>query len=224
MILIIRGHIRDSFKTNNLYLFLKEMLLFQPDIKIFVHTWGIFSNGVSWRPMTADTAAVTDQVIYEYFQDLAKYIQHIIIDDEKHNELHGSLTGTINGGPMPLVGWKNYWCGQYRIIDHLYTNELLSSNDTIVNMRFDILNNSCAFDKNTLLAFIALHSQGSFKKNMFLFDCERNGIDNIYIGNIKTMYRLIRYFHYELDDILKENKDTVHQERLVYRINNLMFA
>ena len=43
------------------------------------------------------------------------------------------------------------------------------------------------------------------------------------MGNINTMHILIHYFFYELDDILSKNKDTVHQELLVYRINSLLF-
>ena len=63
-----------------------------------------------------------------------------------------------------------------------------------------------------------------FTKNIFLFNDEIHwGIDNIYIGNVNTMYKLINMFFYKLDDILIKNNDTINQERLVYRINNTLF-
>lgn len=66
-------------------------------------------------------------------------------------------------------------------------------------------------------------SEIKFTKNLFLFDQERGGIDNIYVGNIIVMHKLISLFHYELDDILSKNNDTINQEHLVYRINKLLF-
>jgi len=67
------------------------------------------------------------------------------------------------------------------------------------------------------------NSKTIFTKNIFLFNHEHNGIDNIYIGNINTLYKLINKFFYELDDILIKNNKTINQERLVYRINNSLF-
>ena len=61
-------------------------------------------------------------------------------------------------------------------------------------------------------------------KNIFLFNDENHcGIDNIYIGNVNTMYKLTNHFFYDLDDILIKNNDIVNQEKLVYRINNILF-
>ena len=49
MILIIRGHIRNSFETKNLYNLIKEIHIIFPGLKIFIHTWNIFANNISWR-------------------------------------------------------------------------------------------------------------------------------------------------------------------------------
>jgi len=102
----------------------------------------------------------------------------------------------------------------------------IDENEMIVNCRFDVLDNSNAFDEATIVEFIKKNSTVKFTKNVFLFNDEHhNGIDNIYIGNIKTLYKLTIRFFYELDYILSiHNKDLVNQERLVYRINNLLFA
>ena len=62
-----------------------------------------------------------------------------------------------------------------------------------------------------------------FVKNTFLFPHEFLGMDNIYIGNINSMHKLIKTFYYELDDIVKEYSNEVHQEFLVFKINEKIF-
>lgn len=223
MILIIRGHIRDSFKTRDLYHLIKELHIKFPDIKIFIHTWNIINNGISWRKLNVNHQCVNDDIIYDYFDDLKHLIKKIIIDDDSKIKLIGNLSGKINNGPMPIIGWKNYWYGKHKIIDYLY-NTNIDSNEMIVNLRFDIINNSNSFNKEIIIDFIKKQSTKIFTKNLFLFNHENNhGIDNIYIGNINTLYKLTNKFFYELDDILMKHNDTHIQERLVYRINDILF-
>ena len=224
MILIIRGHIRDSFETKKLYNLIKETHAIIPDLKIFIHTWNIFANNISWRNINVNEQCVDDKVIYDYFDDLGHLIKNIIIDDDSKINLIGNLSGKINNGPMPIIGWKNYWYGKHKIIDYLY-NINIDDSETIVNFRFDILNNSNSFDKEIIINFIKNHSKMIFTKNLFLFDDEyHTGIDNIYIGNIKTLHKLSTKFFNELDDILIKNNDIRNQEILVYRINKNLFA
>lgn len=222
MILIIRGHIRNSFQTKQLHNLVKELHIIFPDLKIFIHTWNIFANNISWRTINSNEECVNDKVIYDYFDDLGHLIQKIIIDDDTKINLIGNLYGNINNGPMPIIGWKNYWYGKHKIIDYLY-NMNIDENEMIVNCRFDVMSNSNNFDEVFIINFIQNNSKTIFTKNIFLFNHETNGIDNIYIGNIKTLYKLISKFFYELDDILINNNNTIHQERLVYRINNILF-
>jgi hypothetical protein len=223
MILIIRGHIRNTFEEKKLYNFIKEIHIVFPDLKIFIHTWNIFANNISWRKITENLENVNDKIIYDYFDDLKHLIKHIIIDDDTKIQLIGNLNGTINNGPMPIIGWKNYWYGKHKVIDYIY-NTNIDENEMIVNCRFDIMNNSNSFDENTIVNFIKNNINLIFTKNIFLFNDEHHaGIDNIYIGNIKTMYKLINYFFYELDDILIKNNDTICQEKFVYRINTILF-
>jgi hypothetical protein len=222
MILIIRGHIRNSFQTKQLYQFVKKLHITFPDLKIFIHTWNIFSNNISWRNITINEQNVNDNIIYDYFDDLKHLIKNIIIDDDSKINLIGNLCGNINNGPMPIVGWKNYWYGKYKIIDYLY-NINININEMVINSRFDVMSNSNSFDESFIVNFIINNSKIIFTKNMFLFNYEEPGIDNIYIGNINTQYKLINKFFYELDDILIKNNDTINQEKLVYRINNILF-
>lgn len=223
MILLIRGHIRNSFDSKNLYDFVKKIHESTPDLKIFIHTWNIFANNTSWRRIEPNNTHVTEDIIYNYFGNLKHLIQHIIIDDDSKIQLIGKLEGSMNHSPMPIIGWKNYWYGKYKIINYLY-DEKTDENEMIVNFRFDLNENSNNFDENFLIDFIMKNLGTQFKKNKFMFDNEENGIDNIYIGNIETMYKLSHYFFNELDSILMKNTDVYHQEILVCRINNNIFV
>ena len=223
MIFIIRGHIRHAFETKRLYNLIKNICALFPDLKIFIHTWNIFANNISWRKINANSQLVDDNIIYEYFDDLKHFIKYIIIDDDTKIELIGNLSGNINNGPMPIIGWKNYWYGKHKVINYIY-NLNVDENEMIVNCRFDVMSNSNNFSEKTIIGFIKGNSNVAFTKNIFLFNDENHfGIDNIYIGNINTMYKLINKFFNELDDILIKNNDTINQEKLVYRINSNLF-
>ena len=237
MILILRGHIRNSFETKCLYNLIKEIHMICADLKIFIHTWNIFANNISHRNININEQPVNDKIIYEYFDDLKYLIQEIIIDDDTKINLIGNLNGNINNGPMPIIGWKNYWYGKHKIISYLnnkkmdknvdtITNEIINENvdEMVINCRFDIFSNSHPFCKEQIINFIKINSNTIFKKNIFVYNDETHyGIDNIYLGNINTMYKLTNIFFNELDDILLKHNDTVHQEFLVYRINNILF-
>lgn len=222
MILVIRGHIRNSFETQNLFNFIKSLYTIYSDLKIFIHTWNIFANNISWRNVNIDNTIVTEDVIYNYFGEFNKCIKHIIIDDDAKIQLIGNLNGNINNGPMPIIGWKNYWYGKHRIIDYIF-NQNVDENEMIINFRFDLLNNSNSFNEDFLIHFIKNNAETQFTKNQFIVNNEVYGIDNVYIGNINTMNKLTNLFFYELDNILNNNGDTIHQEKLVYRINNILF-
>ena len=93
MILIIRGHIRKSFETKQLYNLVKELYIIFPDLKIFIHTWNIFANNISWRNITINETSVNDKIIYNYFDDLKHLVKNIIIDDNSKINLIGNLYG-----------------------------------------------------------------------------------------------------------------------------------
>jgi hypothetical protein len=248
MILIIRGHIRESFSTSRLRDFVKKIYIMNPELKIFIHTWSKFSNNISWRNIINYDIPVTEEIIYNYFYEIKNIIKHIIIDDDTNIELIGNTIGNINNGPMPIIGWKNYWYGKYKIIEYIHNN--IDTNEMVINTRFDIMNvlpayiieNKAFIKKNItskslfikpiinnnnaeeiVIDFIKNNIGIKFTKNILLFNAECNGIDNIYVGNIETMYTLIHHFFYDLDNVLIENNNTVNQEKLVYRVNNQLF-
>jgi hypothetical protein len=217
MILIIRGHIRNSFKNNQLLNFIKQVYLAHPNLSIYIHTWNVFANTLSWRNINENTEIVTEEKIYNYFLNLKHLIKHIIIDDDSKIQLVGNLNGNVSKGKMPILGWKNYWYGKYKIINYL--SKKVDVNETIVNFRFDIFDNSNSFSEQKLLKFIC---NQKFTKNKFMFDTIHTGIDNIYMGNINTMYKLIYTFAHHLDYILSKSV-VYNQENLVFIINDILF-
>ena len=68
MIVVIRGHIRKAFLTEDLYNLIKEIYKIDPNIKIFIHTWNYFANGISWRESPSDFTLVNEDIIFNYFR------------------------------------------------------------------------------------------------------------------------------------------------------------
>ena len=222
MILIIRGHLRNSFDNKELLNLVKSINNIDNELKIYIHTWDIIANNLSWRHIKGNNTAVTGEMIYTYFEEVKNLIKHIIIDDDTNITLIGNTNGTINKGPMPLLGWKNYWYGKYKIVNYLFNKEI-DPEEVIINTRFDILNNSNRLDIKNIIQFIKQNSGCKFTKNIFMSNVERFGIDNIYMGNINTMYKLMREFYYSLDDILITHNNIINQELLVFRVNDTLF-
>uniref|UniRef100_A0A6C0CV11 Uncharacterized protein n=1 Tax=viral metagenome TaxID=1070528 RepID=A0A6C0CV11_9ZZZZ len=227
MILILRGHIRNSFNNLKLYNLINQIYETDQNIKIYIHTWNIFSNNISCRQIESNNTPVTEEIIYNYFNDLKHLIKHIIIDDDTNIELIGNTDGNINNGPTPLLGWKNYWYGKYQIINYIYNHSTPDEiyNTKCINMRFDLLDLT---DKNMQLDSVIIYFLKNFlnydiKKNIFTKNVEHEGIDNIYIGNIDTIFKLTHHFFYFLDDILLKYTDNIHQEYFVFRENNVLF-
>ncbi len=236
MILILRGHIRSAFDNNQLINLIKEIYTIDKDLKIYIHTWNIFSSNLSWRSINQDNRIVTTQIIFDYFNDLASLIKMIIIDDDTKIQLIGKTEGIVCNSLMPIKGWKNYWYGKYKLIYNMYNiynlcniynlyniynpkPNIIQKNEMIINMRFDILNNSNSFNHNLIINFIKKNYTQIFIINKFLADSEFTGCDNIYLGNIDTMFKLSRIFFYNLDIIEKNNMELKNQEFLVMRIN-----
>jgi len=218
MILIIRGHIRKSFINKDFLNLVKSIYEIDNNLKIYIHTWNIFSSNKSWRYIETNNTQVTKDIIYDYFNEFRYLIKEIIIDDDTKISLIGNLEGNIKNCLMPIHSWKNYWYGQYRII-HFLNYLDIDKNEFIINCRFDVLNNSYSFNHYEIINFIIVNKNNIFTKNNFIKDYECKGIDNIYIGNIYTMYKLIYEFNFNLDSILNKNESN-HPEYLVFRINN----
>ena len=223
MYLIIRGHIRNSFNTKDLYMFVKELYNLDLSLEIYIHTWNIVQNNISWRNMNNIKTTINADKIIEYFGELSKLIKHIIIDDDSKIILNGNTTGYVSSGKMPLVGWKNYWYGQYEIINFLKNSKSQTDNSIVINMRFDLFSKSIFSNiqhKTTeMLNFVKKHHNLEMEKNKFIYDKEECNIDNIFLGTIYSQFELVSKFHFELDDIIKKYGNVHNHEKYVFRVN-----
>jgi len=221
LIVHLRGHVRDSFNNPQLYLFLKKLSHFT--LKIYIHTWNVTANQLSWQQKNFNPIIITEQMIRDYFKDLP--ITSIIIDDDQHIQLIGNTTGNMFSSKMPKLGWKNMWYGMYASMKQIYEHE--KDNVLILNMRFDAFTNCCKVTEHDLIKWIwATIDKIKYQKistNFFIQDELKYGIDNQIIGDKYTLYKLIYYFHHHLDDIHQKYIFLKNQEYSVYHENNRLF-
>jgi len=220
IIIILRGHVRNSFDDNKLY----EYLLYLNNkykLYIFIHTWNIKSNNISWREVEENKSTINEDIIIKYFKNIT--IQKILIDDEQNVKLSGNVVGLIKTTLMPIKGWKNMWYGIYKIINYILNNineYNLDANSYALNLRFDYFINSTInqFNVNDLDVLYNFESNNiSFLKNK-VGECNMYGVDNIYFGKIYKMYYTANLFNSSLDYIIDCFDDIHAQERLVYNL------
>jgi len=231
MILILRGHIRSSFENTFLRDWVEELSRIYP-IRIFIHTWNIYQNNLCWRSMHEDRREVTENTIYEYFGDLQRYIQKIIIDDDSQINISGNTEGFVGITKAPLRGWKNYWYGQYAIVK--YISETLTGSpgiehECVVNTRFDLFNNSNSASKENIQSLISqsLYLGVSMTKDelTFMHRGEVNmGLDNFFMGRLSIMYSMLLHFNFHLDDIILRYPSEHHQEYFIFYENERLFG
>ena len=219
MIVVLRGHIRNSFQTRTLYFFLKRICSLVPKVRLYVHTWNVVSNSTSWRYVERNDAPVTEDLVRAYLDGLP--VRHVIVDDDRFVTLHGNLEGKVGRSNMPLLGWKNYWYGKHRILHHLLQHE--PSSEVVLNCRFDVFDNSNSLALEPTFAFVQRNAPAPLKANVFLLDKPFLGVDNLYMGTVQTMYMLSRQFYFHLDRLLLANRDCTNQEYLVFEANALLF-
>jgi hypothetical protein len=217
LIIMIRGHIRDSFsdtRLRNLILVLSRKY----NTTIYLHTWNILQGNKSWREIEKDETIVTEDMILSYFDMIP--IKEIKIENEDENNLIGNIEGNISNTLCPIICWKNMWYGMYQIIKNI--DDPVET--TILNIRYDIFTN-----KNRLFTIQSIVNtvDSNFNKymysNAFISKNEPTiGIDNMIIGSLYSMRNLIQHFYYNLDEILARYPDEIHQEYIVFKENGLL--
>ncbi len=223
IILLLRGHIRDSFKDNKLFNFVSELQNIY-NVKLYIHTWNVYSTNLSWRKVNENNNNVTVIDIETYFAGLNSIIQCIVVDDDSNIVLLGDITGNIYSTQLPKLAWKRMWYGIHKIIEIIKDNE--DPETIIVNTRFDLFNNSYSYKNNiVLLDLIKQNLHKQLEKNVFLTDnsLELIGIDNYFLGNSIIMHHLINNFHTNLDNLHNYYKKIFYQEVTVFYENNQLF-
>lgn len=225
MILLIRGHIRNCFDNNEFYILLKniiEIIETVDDLDIYIQTWNIKQSNISWRTIEEIVEEVTEETISTYFRDLNPYINHISILDDKKIQLIGDLSGNICSTKAPKIGWKNMLYGICQELN--YIKENVSTNPLIINMRFDVVNNSCPLHPNFILSFI--NQNLTYSKNIMKVFNDNGcpGIDNIYIGKLDNMHSFLNNLYLNLDEIIKKYEGIFHHELIFFYENNPKIA
>jgi hypothetical protein len=225
MILFLRGHIRNSFNTNALYILLTEIIKTveeSEEIDIYIQTWNVFQSNISWRTLEENNEFVTEATIYTYFRDLTPYIKHISILDDTKIKLIGDVTGTIMNTKAPKLGWKNMLYGICNELTYMKENTDSESgpDPLVINTRFDIMTNSFPMSSDFVLWFIKNNMSyvGNIMKVMNDRGCA--GIDNIYIGKLNKMRQLLHHLYENLDTIMLKYQDVIHHELIFFYENN----
>uniref|UniRef100_A0A6C0L280 Uncharacterized protein n=1 Tax=viral metagenome TaxID=1070528 RepID=A0A6C0L280_9ZZZZ len=235
LIVLLRGHERNSFKTNKLKDFI-NLLIFSfkkenIEIKIYIHTWTNSEASISWRNLDIIPQKISKEEIISYFD---VHIDNIIIDDEKKAKLIGNIDGKI--GNIPILCWKRMWYGQYIGMKHIIQNwnkinhnsHTREETPIVLNIRMDFF--SCNTTKkykltHKLIIQMTKKAYNNPEKIGFLFDNgEYDGIDNVFVGFQDKMYELIRHFHFDLDNIYPKYNYLLFHESMVYYESEILFS
>jgi hypothetical protein len=205
--------------NDKLYKLIKKLIEIY-DITIYIQTWNIFQNSISWRYLEENNKIVHDDIFKNYFRDLYSYIKFIMILDDTQIKLIGNTNGYVCNTMAPLVGWKNMWYGKYQIINKI-NDDIFDKKTIIINTRFDILTNSFNYNIEKLILFI--NKQFSYLENdtkynkIFFINEKKCGLDNFYIGFLESIYIITSKFYNNLDYIMSIYPDlSYHPEFLVY--------
>lgn len=220
MLLLLRGHIRDSFKTQELYEFVRTLHEMYA-VDIYLQTWSVFSNSISWRHVTANPAEVTEDIIRTYFKDIP--IKDILILDDTKITITGNKSGKILAAITPLIGWKNMWYGKAALAVRVAQSE--ADNTPVINTRFDLFclpNNPPLADP---FAFIEMNKDTRLVPAVFIVPYISHSIDNIYMTTVGFNVHLSQHFNENLDTILQNSYYSylVHHEYLVFLENIRLF-
>ena len=221
MILLLRGHIRNSFENDDLYKVIHEMVV-KYNVQIYIHTWNIQQSDISWRKLQHIPTPITNELIYTYFKNIRHNIKHIMIDDDSKIKVIGKIDGCIGKTKCPTIGWKNMWYGKYKIMDFIKSNTK-NQNEMVLNMRFDILTNKNSWSFTNIMQFIN-QSIINNKKCSFIQKHKYQGVDNIYLAGIHNMHQLITLFYKQLDEIDSKYNNIGCQEQLVLYESQRLFG
>lgn len=216
--LLIRGHIRNSFDDDK---FINLIRAFSESYKldIFIHTWNIVQNNISWRHVPEIKNDVSEEHIRLYFKEFEKNIKSIQIDDDSKIEHRGNTSGNIGFTPCPVLAWKNMYYGKMRLVDRVA--EKVNGNEVAVQTRFDLLSNSFSPEVHDVIRFLkenydSIAEGDNQEKLRFIWMHPFIGIDNIYMASIRNMQKFVRYMYFDMDRILEFHKETRHQEHISF--------
>lgn len=216
--LLIRGHVRGAFQDQSL-LKMARYISSKYDLSIFIHTWNILQNDVSWRRLTEIKKEINESIINDYFSPMKKLIKIILIDDDSKIQLHGNTEGNIGRTPCPVRAWKNMYYGKVRLLDAAST--VLDKDAIAIQTRFDLFNHQFSPSLESVVDFISknygeLIQKENNERIRFLEMRPFLGVDNIYMAKISDMSKFVRYMYFDMDRILKFHEGTFYQEHISF--------
>lgn len=214
--LVLRGHIRSSFDDGRLKSFV-DRICEEFDVGIYVQTWSIVQNGLSWRALEVVDDAVTEERVRGYLG--GDRIRSIRILDESEITHHGNTEGKIGRTPCPVLAWKNMYYGKFIASKSVLDRERPDSVN--IQMRFDVLSNPFSPSERELLDYFVRDFNlfdGSDREERIRFMIMHCflGMDNVYMATAEDMHRFISYMYYDMDRILKFHNRTRNQEHLAF--------
>lgn len=214
--ILLRGHIRSSFDNDELINRIR-FLNNHYEICIYIQTWTKFEASKSWRNLNTCDKEVNEDIIYNYFKELKDKVKKIIILDDNLIKIQGNTDGVISSTQMPTKNWKFMWYGIYKLTEYVYNSG--HTFKKVLNLRFDIYNHKLSekylnFDDNILLEKINNYKYSNLI-DFFIISCPIC-VDNIYVSNIKFLYKIHYNFCYNLDEILKKYPTIIFQESIFY--------
>lgn len=219
-VFVIRGHIRKSFETKQLRTFLDQVIERFPNVRFYFQTWNKMecSKESSWKSNTysdIEYTNVTRNHFLHYFNN-EKMLTNILILDEENVEYNGRTTGYVGDSIAPIKGWKNMWYGKHEITNHVNKREE-NKDIKVVSFRYDYFDipQNHSIQPSKIFRFIQNHIHSTNIGVNFMPN-RRYGVDNLYIGDLGSMKRLVDVFHFQLDTLLDKLQPNVkHQEDLV---------
>jgi len=208
--MILRGHERNTFKTQDLCNFLYKLSQLY-SIDFYIHTWNTSVGEKSWRNCKEyELYPINQELVKTYFSSIQ--IKSLEIDDETNIQLHGNQDKNVCSGPCPRIAWKRMWYGKFKAIELVKKSEI--HYDFVINTRFDILKFQ---SESVLLEKINnVFNKRTVLQVYFLQEEPIPGIDNFYISNTQILYILFKNFHENLGDIEIKYPKTWYTEYLVF--------
>jgi hypothetical protein len=225
IVLLLRGHIRDSFKDSELFNFIKK-LCSGYNVAIYIHTWTKYYSDSGWRRIVDDRNVRREDII-SYFSGIKGNIKSIHIENENNIILIGNDAGNLFSTRITKISWKQMWYGIYSTMLEIRNDYGSSVNPPLViNMQFDVFNNySSLINEIDLLEFIKHNVNTLSFANRFLRNSSNLiDIDNFYVGTVDSMYKLSYNFHNNLDHISELYANVYYEEVVVYYESNRLFG
>lgn len=239
--LVLRGHIRDSFKSDRLALFCDAIQNFT-DLDVYVTTWNKEKSNLGWADSTNSFSKTIRPIdVARYFEPMK--LKDVCLVDEDAVFLSGNIAGTAsNSKRCKRIAQKLYWA-----INNISISKIpnIYSYKFIVACRLDILSsrlvNLC---HDTSLGYNTFYEVGSkiypidFIKQLLIEDSVRPlnsdlsanqiyslypivGCDNMFAGSERVMRTLHtdmsqKYDYYEKSMLRRIHKQNTTHE-LVFR-------